>query len=175
MQPVAPDDEMASRPWRRRPAHAGGFLTDHGVHMVDVVRYLMGEVSAVQTFALDLGDFIGGYDSAVLNLQFESGAVGSIQWSFGVASALQTRIQLWSADGTLVVRPDIVRLQRLGQPDDVVSTSGLTSFVHEFKDFCSALVRGTTPRMFLEDALRDLQVILAAHKSALKNQIVFLD
>jgi hypothetical protein len=44
----------------------------------------MGEIAAMQLFALDLRDDLGGFDTAVYNLQFESGAVGSIQWS-GVA------------------------------------------------------------------------------------------
>jgi predicted dehydrogenase len=175
MQPVPPDDEMAGRSWRRAPAHAGGFLSDHGVHMVDVLRFLMGEISAVQAFALDLRDFLGGCDTAVINLHFESGAVGSIQWSFGVASELSVAIQLWSDDGTLVVAPDEVRLQRKGKPDEAISISGPTSFVNEFKDFHRALVEGTVPLMTAQDALRDLQVVLAAHQSSLTNEVVFLD
>ena len=112
MQPVPPGDEIASRPWRQKPAHAGGIMTDHGVHMVDVVRYLMGEVTEVQAFALDLRGHLGGSDSAVYNLKFESGAVGSIQWSFCVASNPQARIELWANDGTLEVSPSEVRLQK---------------------------------------------------------------
>jgi predicted dehydrogenase len=175
MQPVPPEDEIASRPWRRVPAHTGGFLSDHGVHMVDAVRSLMGEVSAVQAFALDLRDFLGGCDTAVFSLRFASGAVGSIQWSFGVTSEPSTGIQLWSDDGTLLVSPDEVRLQKNGQPDKVFSISGPTSFANEFTDFHDALVRGTAPEMTAEDALRDLEIVLAAYQSSLTNDVVFLE
>jgi predicted dehydrogenase len=174
LQPVPPDDEIASRPWRQDPAHAGGIMTDHGVHMVDVVRYLMGEVTEVQAFALDLRDHLGGSDSAVYNLKFESGAVGSIQWSFCVASDLETRIQLWADDGTLEVNLSEVRLKRTGQADLVYPISGPSSFYNEFKDFYGALVEGTPPLVTPTDALCDLETILAAHRSSLSGEVVHL-
>ncbi|HSR30055.1 MAG TPA: hypothetical protein VLY63_05775 [Anaerolineae bacterium] len=53
--------------------------------------------------------------------------------------------------------------------------SGPASFVNEFKDFYAALVQGTAPLMTADDALRDLRVVLAAHRSSLNNEVVFLD
>jgi predicted dehydrogenase len=174
LQPVAPDDEIASRPWRQNPAHAGGIMTDHGVHMIDVVRYLMGEVTEVQAFALDLRDDLGGSDSAVYNLKFESGALGSIQWSFCVASELQTRIQLWAGDGTLEVTLSEVRLKRAGRADKVHPASGSSSFYNEFQDFYGVLVEGTPPLVTPADALCDLEAVLAAHRSSLSGQVEIL-
>ena len=174
LQPVPPEDEIASRPWRQKPAHAGGIMTDHGVHMINVVRYLMGEVAEVQAFALDLRGHLGGSDSAVYNLKFESGAVGSIQWSFCVASDLQTRIQLWADDGTLEVSPAEVRLKKAGQTDAVYAISGPSSFYNEFEDFYCALVEGTPTLVTPTDALRDLEIVLAAHHSTLDGEVVHL-
>ena len=175
MQPVLAGDEIAARPWRREPVLAGGMLSDHGVHMADVARFLMGEVAAVQAFALDLRDHLGGSDTAVINLQFESGAIGSIQWSFGVASQQTARIQLWADNGTLDVGPNRIRLQRQDQADEVLPISGASSFVNEFKDFYGALVEGLEPQMTAQDALQDLRVVLAAHQSSLTSKVTFLD
>jgi predicted dehydrogenase len=174
LQRVPPDDEIASRPWRQKPIHAGGIMTDHGVHMVDVVRYLMGEVVEVQAFALDLRDHLGGNDSAVYNLKFESGAVGSIHWSFSVASDLEARIQLWASDGMLEVGLTEVRLTKAGRPEQVYPISGPSSFYNEFLDFYGVLVEGTPPLVTPTDALRDLETILGAHRSSLNGEVVQL-
>jgi len=175
MQPVSPDDKIAARPWRQNPDHAGGFLSDHGVHMIDVVRYLMGDVDAVHAFGLDRKAFLTGFDSAVYNLQFTSGAIGSIQWSFAVASELTWRIQLWSDDGTLIVGPDQLLFRRQGEPSNVFTVAGPTSFVNEFEDFHEAIINDRPPQMTVEDGLIDLRTVLAAHRSIASRQIVSLD
>jgi predicted dehydrogenase len=174
IQPVPLNDEISSRPWRQQPAHAGGCLSDHGVHMMDVARFLMGEVIEVQVFALDFSPHLVGMDTAVYNLKFRSGAIGSIQWSFAVASEQASLIQLWSDNATLSVKPDEVRLQRQGHPDEVYPISGPTSFQNEFEDFYETLVTGKKPLMTSQDALRDLEIILAAHRSAVANEVVVL-
>lgn len=175
MQPVPPDDEIAARPWRRDPKHAGGFLSDHGVHMIDVVRYLMGDVAAVQAFGSDRRDFLTGLDNAVYSLQFVSGAIGSIQWSFTVASALTWCVQLWSDDGTLTVDPERLTLRRQGQPSEEFTVAGPSSFVNEFEDFYQAMVNDRPPQMTVQDGINDLRTVLAAHRSMVDRDIVFLD
>jgi predicted dehydrogenase len=175
VQPVPADDEIAGRPWRQKPVHAGGIFSDHGVHMIDVVRYLMGEVAAVQVFGRALRRHLVGLDTAVYNLEFESGAVGSIQWSFAVSSVPDWSIQLWAEHGTLRVTPDEVRLQQAGQPDQSFPVQAGQSFVNEFADFYEALVHGRQPVMTVGDALADLRTILAAHRAAESGAVVSLD
>ncbi len=175
MQPVPPDDEIAARPWRQTPQHAGGFLSDHGVHMIDVVRYLMGDVAAVQAFGADRWDFLTGLDNAVYSLEFVSGAIGSIQWSFTVASELAWRVQLWSDDGTLTVDPQQLTLHRQGHPLEAFPITGPSSFVNEFDDFYQAIVNDRPPQMTVQDGIDDLRTVLAAHQSIVNREVVFLD
>jgi predicted dehydrogenase len=175
VQPVPPDDEIAGRPWRQNPSHAGGIFSDHGVHMIDVVRYLMGEVAAVQVFGRELRRHVVGVDTAVYNLEFESGAVGSMQWSFAIASAPGWSIQLWADNGTLEVTPDGVRLHKAGQPDELFPIQAGQSFVNEFADFYEALVHGRQPVMTVGDALVDLRTIFAAHQAVESGAVVRLD
>jgi len=174
VQPVALDDEIAGRPWRQNPVHAGGIFSDHGVHMIDVVRYLMGEVAAVQVFGRDLRPHLVGLDTAVYNLQFQSGAVGSIQWSFAVASEPDWLIHLWAETGSLRIGPNEVQLLAQGQPAELFPIQGRQSFVNEFQDFYEVLVNGRQPQMTVQDALQDLRTILAAHQSAESGSVVSL-
>ena len=175
VQSVPPGDEIAGRPWRQNPVHAGGIFSDHGVHMIDVVRYLMGEVAAVQVFGRDLRGDLVGIDTAVYNLKFESGAVGSIQWSFAVASEPDWLIQLWAENGTLRITPSEVHLQQKGQPDELVPVLPGQSFVNEFLDFYEALLHDQSPVMTVQDALQDLRTVLAAHQSAESGVVVSLN
>ena len=175
MQPVPRDDEIAARPWRQNPVHAGGFLTDHGVHMIDVVRYLMCDVASVQAFGSDQRDFLTGLDNTVYNLRFTSGALGSIQWSFTVGAELSWQIQLWSDDGTMTVLPDRILLSRKDRPTEKLEVGGPSSFVNEFEDFYEAIVNDKTPQMTLRDGVLDLQTVLAAHRSIVEDKIVSLD
>jgi len=172
LQPVTPDDEISSRPWRQKPAHAGGIFSDHGVHMIDVLRFLMGDVQSVHVFATDRQTHTVGFDSATYQFTFQSGAIGSIQWSFCVASELSWSAQLWAEDGTLHVYPDRVELKRLGAKDCIYSANGPFSFVNEFIDFYDAITGDGTPMMTAADALNDLKTILAAHKSAMTGEVI---
>ncbi len=174
IQPVPPDDEIAARPWRQNPAHAGGFLTDHGVHMIDAVRSLMGDVATVQAFGSNRREFLTGFDNAVYNLQFASGALGSIQWSFTLGAELAWQAQLWSDDGQMTVMPGRIVLSRKDGATEQLEVSGPSSFVNEFKDFYEAIVNDKTPQMTLGDGVKDLETVLAAHQSLVEERIVSL-
>ena len=175
MQPVPRDDEIAARPWRQNPVHAGGFLTDHGVHMIDVVRYLMGDVASVHAFGSERRDFLTGLDNAVYNLRFKSGAMGSIQWSFSVGSELAWQIQLWSDGVTMTVLPNHILLSRKDQRTEKLQVEGPTSFVNEFEDFYEAIVHDRTPQMTLRDGVLDLRTVLAAYRSIVETRVIPLD
>jgi predicted dehydrogenase len=142
--------------------------------MIDVVRYLMGEVSAVQVFGRDLRPHLAGRDTAVYNLRFETGAIGSIQWSFAVAGEPAWMIQLWADEGTLQVSRTGVQLQRPGESVQHFPGHGSSSFVNEFIDFYDVLRTGTQPRMTVSEAVRDLAVIQAAYQSMGSGKVVSL-
>jgi predicted dehydrogenase len=134
----------------------------------------MGEVTAVQAFGSDRRAFLTGFDNAVYNLRFASGALGSIQWSFTVGSELAWQAQLWSDDGTMTVLPDRVVLSRRGRATQQLKVSGPSSFVNEFEDFYEAIANDRPPQMTLRDGVKDLETVLAAHQSLVEERMVSL-
>ena len=78
-----PDDYFASA-WRRE-AGAGMLLTNL-IHDLDLLRHLCGEVRQVQAFTDNALRGYANADSAVITLQFESGALGSLTASDGAAA-----------------------------------------------------------------------------------------
>lgn len=78
-----PDDYFASA-WRRE-AGAGMLLTNL-IHDLDLLRHLCGEVRQVQAFTDNALRGYANADSAVITLQFENGALGSLTASDGVTA-----------------------------------------------------------------------------------------
>lgn len=66
-------------PWRGTFSHDGGALTNQGIHHVDLLRYLGGEVLQVNATMRTLGADIEAEDTVVATFTFESGAVGSLE------------------------------------------------------------------------------------------------
>ena len=66
-------------PWRGIYSHDGGALTNQGVHHLDLLRYLSGEVKKVNAQKKTFGVDVEIEDTVVANIEFESGALGIIE------------------------------------------------------------------------------------------------
>ena len=66
-------------PWRGTLSHDGGCLTNQGIHHVDLLRHLGGEISRVNATMRTLGADIEAEDAVVATLAFASGAMGSLE------------------------------------------------------------------------------------------------
>lgn len=66
-------------PWRGTYAMDGGCLTNQGVHHIDLLRYLGGEVSRVCSTLRTMGADIEVEDVAVANFEFKNGAIGTLE------------------------------------------------------------------------------------------------
>ncbi len=65
--------------WRGTWAMDGGALTNQGIHYLDLLRYLCGEVEQVCAISATLGAKIEVEDTAVAILKFKNGALGVIE------------------------------------------------------------------------------------------------
>lgn len=65
--------------WRGTFAMDGGAITNQGVHHIDLLRYLGGEVEEVSTQMRTFGAEIEVEDTCVSTLKFKSGAVGTLE------------------------------------------------------------------------------------------------
>jgi UDP-N-acetyl-2-amino-2-deoxyglucuronate dehydrogenase len=66
-------------PWRGTFAQDGGCLTNQGIHHVDLLRHLGGEVAAVSATMRTLGAAIEVEDAVVATFTYPSGAVGNLE------------------------------------------------------------------------------------------------
>ena len=66
-------------PWRGTYSHDGGALTNQGIHHVDLLRYLGGEVESVSATMRTLGADIEVEDTVVATFTYPSGAIGNLE------------------------------------------------------------------------------------------------
>lgn len=65
--------------WRGTYSHDGGALTNQGIHYIDLLRYLVGDIKKVYCNMGTFGSRIEVEDTAVGNLEFEKGALGVME------------------------------------------------------------------------------------------------
>lgn len=66
-------------PWRGTFAMDGGAITNQGVHHIDLLRYLGGELTEVKSIMRTFGAEIEVEDTCVSTLKFANGAVGTLE------------------------------------------------------------------------------------------------
>jgi predicted dehydrogenase len=162
--------------WRFDRRRANGVLGDFGPHMIDLLRLLVGDISAVSAALTNFGGGPGpdgqlpdlANDSAALALRFASAAQGTLQISSvaQVGDAVQRQqFVMHGEDGTLEVDFDFLngaairgarrgeaRLQPLPIPNDLQGT------VDQTKPFIYQLVERLTvepigDRLFIDAIL----------------------
>jgi UDP-N-acetyl-2-amino-2-deoxyglucuronate dehydrogenase len=69
----------ARDPWRGTWAMDGGALTNQGIHYIDLLQYLMGDVEAVNALTATRLVDVEVEDTAVATVTFASGALGVIE------------------------------------------------------------------------------------------------
>lgn len=66
-------------PWRGTYSMDGGCLTNQGVHHIDLLKMLVGQVKRVSSLHRTMGSNIEVEDTAVAAIEFENGALGTLE------------------------------------------------------------------------------------------------
>jgi predicted dehydrogenase len=90
------------------PAVSGGIMLDMGIHEFDSARFLMGSevvdvqaTGSVQVYPEAVAN--GDVDTAVVNLRFASGAIGSVELSRRIAFGEDVRTEVHGTDGSAFI------------------------------------------------------------------------
>ncbi len=168
--------------WRGQQAHAGGgHLIDGGIHLVDAMRHIGGDVIGVQAMTAAFRDDTGdGEDLAVINLRYAGGHYGQIF----ACHATQGRgaapfLTVYGMEGVLSLdsyHSPALLLFRPGQEvqAEALPSSWQSSFVREVTHFLDVLQNGVALQARPEDGRENLRLVLAAYESARTRQEVAL-
>lgn len=79
-------------PWWERDELSGGPVNEQATHLIDLARYLVGDVDEVQALPTESAPF-----ACAINLRFATGAVGSLFYSCG-SREKSIRLQVFTTD-----------------------------------------------------------------------------
>jgi UDP-N-acetyl-2-amino-2-deoxyglucuronate dehydrogenase len=113
-----PPEYYANSRWRgTRALDGGGALMNQGVHTVDLLLWLMGDVKRVYARTLTALHKIEVEDTVVATLEFRNGAVGTIEVGTSIYPGYQRRVEVSGIEGTIVLEHDRIVRADLRTPD----------------------------------------------------------
>jgi predicted dehydrogenase len=157
--------------WRRGEGPSGGLLLDQGTHHASLLRQLAGEVESVGAQAGPSGETV------LVTTRFRSGLVAHSIYSwesqaidgdteatvFGSAGRIDIRVS-YDSDTGGAIRYGARETQVLSQAENYYDSHRLI-----IDDWVAAIAERRSPVVTIEDAQRDLEVVLAARRSLEQN------
>jgi UDP-N-acetyl-2-amino-2-deoxyglucuronate dehydrogenase len=171
----------------------GGALMNQAIHNVDLLLWMMGEVTHVSGFTATLAhERIEVEDTAVACLRFANGALGVIEAATSVYPGWPKTIAIHGDRGTVVIEQDDVLRWELNPetPEDraikerfahKTGASGGSSnpaaishvgHARQLADFVHAIQTNTTPLVDGREGRKAVQVIEAIYQSATTGRMV---
>jgi predicted dehydrogenase len=179
--------KKAADNWFMDEAKSGGMILDLMIHDFDWARYAVGdEVERVYAKNIRSGSPAVTEDHALAILRFRGGAMAHIEgsWAYPVPR-FDTRLEVagdeglieWENDRTVPIRAHMHQTDG-GQASDVAlpgSPLDETPWMTEVKHFWDALINDKPFAVSAKDALKALQIALAARESARTGEPVTLE
>lgn len=167
---------LPGSPWWRVKVRSGGQVVEQAIHIVDLARYLLGDVERVSAeYAMRANFDEPGHasdDVYTVNLRFRSGAIGNLstcsilhrRYHVGLEVVCKKRVYRIHEDATEVDGPG--GIEKIERTND----AGLAENVA----FLRAIATGNRSEILSDysDALRTQQVVMAANHSAETGQPV---
>jgi len=164
----------------------GGALMNQGVHMVDILRWVMGPIDTIYANADHLARDIEVEDTAVAAIKFASGAFGILEGATSVYPGMDHRMEFHGELGTICVDGEhISKWEVPGDSIDACSENGnggvdvkngtaatqptaIATEGHQIQihDLCRSIIEDRDPMVTGVEARNAVEVILAVYESA---------
>ena len=177
-----PPDYYANSRWRgKRALDGGGALMNQGVHTVDLLLWLMGDVERVYAKTVTALHQIEVEDTVVATLEFRNGAVGTMEVGTSIYPGYQRRVEVSGSEGTIVMEHDRIVAADLRTPDPTLvsqsagdtnasASSPIVSDVSGHRrlieDFLQAIDTGGSPVCDGREGRRSVKLIEAIYESS---------
>jgi predicted dehydrogenase len=175
----------------------GGALIDRGVHMIDYLYNLGGEVSQVHAYSHhEVVKEMEGEDTVAADLRYKNGATGRLLVSYGAINSPSLPWLIVYGDHGVIyevpgkrwgfqIPPRMELTSQINVYSDkvkeynvpggkVVNLPIINPFKEEISDFINCVMTKKVPKMTGEIARKDLEIVLAIYKSAETGKIVEL-
>ncbi|HZG60967.1 MAG TPA: Gfo/Idh/MocA family oxidoreductase [Anoxybacillus sp.] len=171
--------ELLNPPWTSDPKVTGGFLYETPFHLMDLSRYLFGEVQTVYCEGRqNISE--SELDTFAIMITFESGVIANFVtyahagWSFPFES-----LEVYGKYSTIATQEleKVMYSPGLNQPAQIndfyqLSIEEKWGYIEEDRLFIDAIVHGTKPPVTAEDGFRSIQLLDAIYESAKTGKLI---
>jgi predicted dehydrogenase len=176
-----PPEYYSASGWRGTHALDGGAaLVNQGIHTADLLLWLLGPVNAVRAVTRTAVHEIEGEDVALALLEFESGAVATLEATTAAWPGYPRRVEISGTGGTVTVEGDEVVAADLRTPREGLVTAAdsnpggasspqlASTLPHRrvLEDFARAIRDGSTPACDGREGRRSLALVEAVYAAA---------
>jgi UDP-N-acetyl-2-amino-2-deoxyglucuronate dehydrogenase len=157
----------------------GGALMNQGVHGVDLIQWLMGDVQSVFAYSSALVREIEVEDTAVAVVKYKNGAFGVIQGTTSVYPGQETRFELHGEKGTIVFDDTGFKQWKFADVDEAVpqvaprvsAKNDPTQIANDghfllVDDLIQAIRENRDPMVSGEQGRKSVDLILAIYESS---------
>lgn len=185
-----PPEYYGDSRWRGTWAlDGGGALMNQGVHTVDLLLWLMGDVTRVSAKAITAFHNIEVEDTVVATLEFASGAVGTLQVATSVYPGYLRRVEITGSEGTITLEHDRIVATDLRNatsnpptpPESPKNPSASSPTVSDvsghrriLEDFLRAIENNGQPVCDGREGRRSVELVQAIYESSSTGQSVSL-
>ncbi|HEV2195091.1 MAG TPA: Gfo/Idh/MocA family oxidoreductase [Candidatus Acidoferrum sp.] len=177
-----PPEYYANSRWRGTLAlDGGGALMNQGIHTIDLLLWLLGDVSRVQARVATQLHSIESEDTATAVLEFASGAIGVFYATTAAYPGYPRRVEISGTEGTVVLEHDrIIAVDLRNAPTEGAkfaardeNQSGSSAVVSDFRghqavieDFLRSIQEGRAPACDGQEGRRSLALVEAIYRAA---------
>ncbi|WP_193186441.1 Gfo/Idh/MocA family protein [Nisaea sediminum] len=161
-------------PWRGTFSMDGGALTNQGIHYVDLLRYLCGDIKRVNSKMATLGADIEVEDTVVATIEFESGALGTLEvLTSARPDDFEASVSCVAEKGLIQIGGVATNTLEIFSPDNSVCAEHSEEFptVYGFghdvvmAGIADAVLGKGAPPTSLEDGLKTISLLHAIYRS----------
>jgi predicted dehydrogenase len=180
-----PQDYYDNSRWKGTIAlDGGGALINQGVHGLDLLLYLAGDIASVKAYTGMLAhQNIEVEDTCVAAVKYTSGALGVIQATTSIHPDFQQRIELHGTEGTIIIEGtedlwiehwETFKDGKRETESKTIEVSGAHAVLEEggeghqrqFENFITAIRKDQEPLVNGTEGKRSLSVVRAIYESA---------
>jgi UDP-N-acetyl-2-amino-2-deoxyglucuronate dehydrogenase len=177
-----PPEYYSNSKWRGTLAlDGGGALVNQGVHTVDLLLWLLGNVVQVQARTANLLHKIEAEDTAIALLEFASGAYGVLHATTAAYPGYPRQVEISGSEGTVILEHDRIIAANLrkappdfandstGDTNQSASSAAVTDFRgHQavLEDFLEAVQHNRQPACDGAEGRRSIALVEAIYRAA---------
>ena len=170
-----PQSYYARDDWRGVYSMDGGCLTNQGIHHLDMLRYLVGDIKKVFAVTKTVNVDIEAEDLVVALVEFCNGVQGVIEVTTALRpDDIESSVSLlgkkgmavisgWATDKLTTFTPNPEECNLCSDDFDTAYGFGHTEI---YRDVVKTITSKTPPRITLDDAMRTVEVVHAIYSSA---------